>query len=307
MSNGLLRNSGPFAKLMFSAFIILASFLITLIGGLLLAIPVFGMSFMELVDAMTHITHPDYANLLKYFQVVQSIGLFVIPPFILGWFFSGNSFRYLKLERKVSWSTIIFTAVIMISAIPLINLTAYWNAQMSLPDFLGPVEEWMKQAEETAEELTKRFLQADDITDLFINIFVIAVIPAIGEELLFRGVIQRLFSEWTRSFHAGIWISAIIFSAMHLQFFGFLPRTLLGVLFGYMLVWSGKMWIPIAAHFVNNAVAVIVFYFIQRNRIAEDIETIGADPAQWYYVLISLGIFVLLLFAFRKRLKDRRL
>lgn len=292
---------------MFSAFIILASFLITLIGGLLLAIPVFGMSFMELVDAMTHITHPDYANLLKYFQVVQSIGLFVIPPFILGWFFSGNSFRYLKLERKVSWSTIIFTAVIMISAIPLINLTAYWNAQMSLPDFLGPVEEWMKQAEETAEELTKRFLQADDITDLFINIFVIAVIPAIGEELLFRGVIQRLFSEWTRSFHAGIWISAIIFSAMHLQFFGFLPRTLLGVLFGYMLVWSGKMWIPIAAHFVNNAVAVIVFYFIQRNRIAEDIETIGADPAQWYYVLISLGIFVLLLFAFRKRLKDRRL
>lgn len=305
MRDGLLADSGPFAKLMFSAFIVLACFLITLVAGVLLAVPIFGMGFMELIDSLSHITHPDYANLLKYFQVTQSIGLFVIPPFILGWFFGGNSFNYLKLDKTIGWGTIALTAVIMISAIPLINLMAHLNAQMSLPDFLGPVEEWMKETEQAAERLTETFLAADNLADLMVNILIIAVVPAIGEELLFRGVIQRLFSEWTRNHHAGIWISAIIFSAMHLQFFGFLPRTMLGVLFGYMLVWSGKMWIPIVAHFVNNAMAVTVYYFIQRKQLSEDVETIGADFGDWLFVILSLSFFVIFTVIFYHRQKHR--
>ena len=305
MRDGLLADSGPFAKLMFSAFIVLACFLITLVVGVLLAVPIFGMSFMELIDSLSNITHPDYANLLKYFQVMQSIGLFVIPPFILGWFFGGNSFNYLKLDKTIGWGTIALTAVIMISAIPLINLMAHLNAQMSLPDFLAPVEEWMKETEKAAERMIETFLAADTVTDLMVNILIIAVVPAIGEELLFRGVIQRLFSEWTRNHHAGIWISAIIFSAMHLQFFGFLPRTMLGVLFGYMLVWSGKMWIPIVAHFVNNAMAVTVYYFIQRNQVREDMETIGADPGDWLFVILSLTFFVILTVIFYHRQKHQ--
>ena len=304
MHEGILQKTGPFTKLIFSAFIILSSFLITLVGGLLLAIPVFGMGFMELVESLSNIAHPDYTDLLKYFQVVQSIGLFVIPPFILGWFFGGNSFKYLKINKKISWTTIIFTAVIMFSAIPLINLMAHLNTQISLPDFMSSLEEWMKQTEDSAQRLTEQFLKAETPSDLLVNIFIIAIIPAIGEELLFRGVIQRLFSEWTRSTHAGIWISAIIFSAMHLQFYGFIPRTMLGALFGYMLVWSGKMWIPITAHFVNNAVAVMVYYFIQRKQVSEDMETIGADPADWIYVVISLGIFMFLLIIFYRRVKQ---
>jgi uncharacterized protein len=306
MRDGLLANTGPFAKLMFSVFIILACFLVTLFGGLLLAAPLFGMGFTELLEGLTHITHPDYENLLKYFQVVQSIGLFVIPPFILGWFFGRDSWKYLQLDRGVGLKTIALTAVIMISAIPLINLLAHFNAQMSLPDFLAPVEEWMKETEEAAQRLTETFLAADTYTDLMLNILIIAVIPAIGEELLFRGIIQRLFSEWTRNHHAGIWISAIIFSALHLQFFGFLPRTMLGILFGYMLVWSGKMWIPITAHFVNNAMAVTVYYFIRKNQIGRDMETIGADPAEWLFVVLSFSLFLVFTFIFYHRQKRTR-
>ncbi len=304
MPVGILQKAGPFTKLMFSAFVVLSSFLITLVGGLVLAVPLFGMGFMELVESLSNITHPDYANLLRYFQAVQSIGLFVIPPFILAWLFSGNSFKYLKLNRKISWLTILYTAIIMFSAIPLINLIAHLNAQMSLPDFMSSIEEWMKQTEETAKRLTEQFLKAETPSDLLVNIFIIAIIPAVGEELLFRGVIQRLFSEWTRSNHAGIWISAIIFSAMHLQFYGFLPRTLLGALFGYMLVWSGRMWVPIIAHFVNNAIAVVVYYFIQSKQVSQEMETIGADPADWIYVIISLGLFIILLAIFYKRTKS---
>ncbi len=304
MGKGILQNTSPFTKLMFSAFFILASFLVALFGGLLLAMPIFDMGFMELVENMSNISHPDYANLLKYFQVVQSIGLFVIPPFILAWFFGGDTLRYLQLNKRISGRTIMLTTIIMISAIPLINLLAHLNTQISLPDFMSPIEDWMKQAEESAKQLTETFLRADTIADLLFNLFVIAVIPAIGEELLFRGVVQRLFAEWTRNKHAGIWISAIIFSAMHLQFFGFIPRMMLGVMFGYMLIWSGRMWIPITAHFVNNAVAVLVYFFIQKKQVSEDMETIGAEPGDWLYALLSLIFFVFFLTFFYRSYKN---
>jgi uncharacterized protein len=303
MREGILRDTGPFAKIMFSAFIVLSSFLVTLFAGLFLAVPVFGMGFMELIESLSNITHPDYANLLKYFQVVQSVGLFVIPPFLLGWFFGGNSIKYLRLNKKIRWITIVLTAVIMISAIPLINLMAHLNAQISLPDFMSSIEEWIRQTEDAARELTEKFLAAETPYDLLLNLLIIAVIPAIGEELLFRGVIQRLFSEWTRNPHAGIWITAIIFSAMHLQFYGFIPRTMLGVLFGYMLVWSGNMWIPITAHFVNNAMAVMVFYFIQRKQLSEEMETLGSEPAHWIYIILSLMFFLFFITAFYVRAK----
>lgn len=95
----------------------------------------------------------------------------------------------------------------------------------------------------------------------------IALVPAIGEELLFRGVFQRLFTEWFRNIHWGIWISAILFSAIHFQFFGFLPRLFLGVIFGYLLELTSSMWVPIVAHFVNNLTGVIIAFFISPDSV----------------------------------------
>ncbi len=288
MREGIFQQAGSFTKLIFSVFIIISCFFIAMIAGLAVAVPIFKMGFLEIIRTLSDPGHPDYIDLLKFFQVVQSFGLFIVPPFILGWFFSGNSFRYLMLNKKTGWQNSVLTVLVVASAIPLINYTAHLNTQISLPDFMSSIEEWMIQMEDTAQELIEKFVKADNLNALFLNILIIAVIPAIGEELLFRGVIQRLFTEWTKSAHAGIWISAVIFSAMHLQFYGFIPRTLLGVLFGYMLVWSGSIWIPVLAHFVNNAAAVTVYYFIQRNRIDENIESIGTNPGEWIYLLLSL-------------------
>ncbi len=305
MRNGPLQDTGPFVKLVFSAFIVISVFLITLVIGLVLAIPLFGLGLKELFDSLSNIAHPRYLDLLRYFQIVQSVGLFVIPPFILAWFFGGSVSGYLNMDRGISGRAAILTALLMLSAIPLINLLAWFNAQLSLPEALSGLEEWMKTTEETAETLIKRFLRVDTITGLFLNLVMIAVIPAVGEELLFRGIIQRLFSEWTRNHHLGIWIAAIIFSAMHLQFYGFLPRTVLGALFGYLLVWSGTMWVPVLAHFVNNAAAVFVYYFIHRNQLSEEIETIGAGEGDWIYALISMLVFLFFIVAFYKRERIR--
>jgi uncharacterized protein len=301
MRRGILEDSGAFAKLMFAGFIVIACFLITLVFGLILAMPIFGMGFMEMLDSLSNIAHPMYPDLLRYFQIIQSIGLFVIPSFLLAWFFGGNVLKYLQLHKGISWQTAVLTAVIMLSAVPVVNLVAHFNAGISLPESFSALEEWMKRTEESARNITELFLRADNIAALIFNLVLIAVIPAVGEELLFRGVVQRLFSEWTRNRHLGIWIAAIIFSALHMQFYGFLPRTMLGVLFGYMLIWSGRMWVPITAHFINNAAAVLVYYFIQQNQISETVETIGSEPKDWIYALLSLVFFLIFILYFYQR------
>jgi uncharacterized protein len=303
MRRGILEDSGAFAKLMFAGFIVIACFLITLFLGMILAMPVFGMGFMEMLDSLSNIAHPRYPDLLRYFQIIQSIGLFVIPSLLLAWFFSGNVFKYLHLHKGISWQTVFLTALIMLSAVPVVNLMAHFNAGISLPESFSALEEWMKRTEESAKNITELFLRADNTAALLFNLLLIAVIPAVGEELLFRGIVQRLFSEWTRNRHLGIWIAAILFSALHMQFYGFLPRTMLGVLFGYLLIWSGRMWVPIAAHFVNNAAAVLVYYFIQRNQISETIETIGSEPNDWIYVALSVVFFLIFIIYFFQREK----
>src|SRR5690606_12250217 len=165
---------------------------------------------------------------------------------------------------------------------------------------LSGMEEWMKNAEEQAEVLTEAFLKVDTTAGLMFNLFMIAVLPAIGEELLFRGVIQRIFTNWTRNHHWGIWISAILFSALHIQFYGFVPRMLLGVMFGYLLVWSGTIWLPILAHFCNNAFAVTAMYLIDNNVLDPGVEEIGSTSDSYYAVVLSVLMVTLFLWLIKK-------
>ena len=129
-----------------------------------------------------------------------------------------------------------------------------WNMNMEFPDFLKGVESWARDAEDKAAELTKAMTSFESVGDLVLGLIVIALLPAIGEELVFRGLFQNEFFRGSGNIHLSIWLAAIIFSAIHLQFYGFVPRLLLGALFGYLYYWSGSLLIPMFAHFVNNAI-----------------------------------------------------
>lgn len=302
MLRAVFRDMSPFSQLMFSVFIIIVSFLAFIVVSLVVAIPVWG------VDLMTSITTPDANNpqsiiILKYFQVVQALGVFIVPPFILAWLFQGEILVYLKLNKGVNFATLLLVALLSITAMPLINLTGELNSNLQLPEWLSGIETWMKNTEEKAAELTELFLKVDGIPGLLFNIFMIAVLPAIGEELLFRGVIQRIFTRWTLNSHWGIWIAAILFSALHMQFYGFIPRMLLGALFGYLLLWSGSMWLPIAAHFVNNAVAVIGMYMIDKGTIKPEFEEIGSTGDSVYLSVVSIAFVALLLWLIKREYK----
>ena len=302
-----LRGMKPFPQLMFSAFVILVSFLAFLFVSLIVAVPLFGLDSIINIPTINDLNNPGSIRVMKYFQVVQSIGLFIVPPLILGWLFYGKVSEYLHLNKSINATSIVLVLVLTFAAAPFINFIGEMNMKMILPEWLSGVEEWMQNTEEKAAQLTEAFLKVKGIGGLLFNLFMIAMLPAIGEELLFRGVIQRIFTRMTKNHHWGIWISAILFSSLHLQFYGFVPRMLLGVLFGYLLVWSGTMWLPIIAHFLNNAFAVIALYFVDNNLLSPKIEEYGATDDSYYLAAISLVLVLVFMFMIKKENKGKEL
>jgi hypothetical protein len=297
------RGMGSWSQLIMTAFIVLVSFLSLFILSILAGIPFVGLAEMMSIFSGGDMNNPSAIALLKYFQVVQSIGFFVLPPVIIGWLFSGNTANYLQLDRKINFNLILIAIGAILIVNPFISFIGQLNNEMSLPGFLSGVEEWMRRMEDQATALIDRFMDVETVGGLLFNLLMIAVIPAVGEEFLFRGVIQKIFTGMTHSHHGGIWISAFFFSALHMQFYGFVPRMLLGGLFGYMLVYSGSLWLPVISHFVNNALGVLFLYFETRGY--EGIEKVSALGEETIYILpaalISLFItFYLMLLLKRK-------
>ena len=207
---------------------------------------------------------------LKWLQFMQTTATFLLPPILCAWLWDEEHkpFRWLKMDVPVQWQNILLAVVIMICAVPGINLLADLNSRVELPKSLEFIEQILKSQEEAAAALTERFLQADNIGGLLLNIGLMALLPAFSEELSFRGTLQQIISkdqngkEQSTKVHLAIWITAFIFSAIHMQFYGFVPRMLLGAMFGYVFVWSGSLWVPITMHFVNNGLAVLVYYLM---------------------------------------------
>ena len=254
-----------------------------------------GMLGVGIIDAPSLSDFENKATIqsLKFLQAFSSIGIFTLPPFLFA-YLTNKSLNFISISRQ----QFVLTVGIMVFAFPLINALALWNEGLHLPSFLSDVEAWMRSAESQAMKITEAFLQVDTTWDLWINIVIIGVIPALGEELLFRGVIQKELFSRSGKIHLSIWITAFLFSAMHLQFLGFIPRFLIGGLLGYLFYWSGSIWLPILAHFVNNAGAVILTYFIAQRSISKDIETIGTADGQFtmlVFALLGLAMFMYLL------------
>lgn len=239
---------------------------------------------------------------LKWIQLSQTIALFLVPSLLVAYLVSKSPIKWLKLDTRPELKSALWAIGIMLVALPAINLLAHLNQQMVLPTWLSGVEEWMKSKEAEAEWLTKQFMSATTIGGLLVNLFLMAVLPALSEEITFRGVLQRLLSPKNSSLnsHLSIWLTAIIFSAIHMQFYGFIPRMLLGALFGYMFVWTGSLWVPMLMHFVNNGMAVLLYYIA--NRAAWDmdkVDAVGTGNTLWLGV-VSLVLTIVGIYMFRR-------
>lgn len=269
----------------------------------LIGLTLFSFLLFSLVSML--ITGGDFSSLtsLRLAQLLQSVGLFVLPPLVLAYVWSSTPSEWLHAHRRPELPVSLLVVLIMWSAIPAINLLGSLNQQIQLPESLAGLEASLKAMEAEAEALTKRLLTMNSVGEFLFTIGLVALIPAVGEELFFRGVIQKLIhTKWGP--HAAVWLTALIFSAIHFQFYGFVPRMMLGALMGYLLVWSGSLWYPIVAHFVNNATVVFFYFADQRGWIHFDLENFGGrETAIAGYVSIVVVSF--LLWVYRRNLMNR--
>lgn len=293
----LLADKKPISQLLvLLAFVFVSVFLFAILS-MVASVFLFKIDVFALGTLSTY-TQPNVINALKFMQFWQAIGLFIVPPIAWAYLVSTKKMELLGLNKKPNLIYIAIMMVLVIIGQPLINFFAELNQNLVLPDFMNGIEQWMKESEEQAAIITKVFLKMNGTFDLIINLLIIALLPAIGEELLFRGALQPLLLKTTKNKHVAIWLGAILFSAMHMQFYGFVPRMLLGAAFGYIYFWSGNLWLPILGHFINNGSAVVLAYFIGIEKLDNSAENIGGNSV--LMVLISVLFVSAIMWLFYK-------
>lgn len=194
-------------------------------------------------------------------MVIQNVGIFIIPAFITARIFNnGRTVQTLMLDKFPGWGHLGMMLLIYVASIPMMNSIIEWNEGIRLPESMAGIEQWLRAQEDMALQATELMMDINTVGQLIVVILTVGLLTGIGEELIFRGSIQRLMIENRVNVHVAIWVSAFIFSALHMQFYGFVPRMLLGVFFGYLVVYSGSLWLPILAHALNNTMATVTYY-----------------------------------------------
>lgn len=310
MARAMLEDAGLTTRLLVALMVIVFSFLLFSLLGSMLALVIFNVDPASVIQGNWDFSDRGTINMLTFLQTIQAVGLFIVPSLLAAWLFSSRPLRFLGFQRSPLAVTLLVGSLVLVAALPFINVLADWNNNISFPEPLKGVEHWMRMKEDQATALTEAFIKMDGPEDFWVTLLVVAVLPGIGEELLFRGVIQRMLTEWFRNVHLAIIVSAVLFSSMHFQFFGFIPRTLMGIWFGYLLVWSRSMWLPVTAHFINNGLAVVYYYLSGKGIIGPGLEHIGTEPDKVYLWILSAlvaGLMIWMVFVIEKKRPEHKL
>lgn len=257
---------------------------------------------MFLGNMVSKICGPNSLDSIYISSVIQNLVAFAATSFITVRCFSSDPIEFTGLKTGTTFRALAGIIIIYILTSPMINQIALWNQEFHLPDSMTGLENSLRGMEESAAAITKKMLDNPSMLNMVIAVLVVGILTGICEELLFRGCLQRILSR-SLSHHASIWISAFIFSAIHFQFFGFIPRLLLGAWFGYLLWWTGSIWTSIFAHSLNNSIVVIIFWLQARNIAVDNFNTIGtSDNGIPWVAILSFICFIMTIILFRKSL-----
>lgn len=245
-----------------------------------------GMITTFLFGKMTNV-----AAAYRISAVLQSVLVFITPALAVAMLTTRFPASLLAVDRLPSLKftlTAIFTLVV---SIPLMNIIINWNQNLTFPESMSGIVQTFKDLEAKSEDSINIMTSGNSAGILIVNIMIVGIFAGLGEELFFRGGLMRLLGG-VKSIgtHKAIWISAIIFSALHLQFFGFVPRMLLGVFFGYLLAWSGSLWLPILMHIINNSIIVTFEWINQTNGTDIDVNSIGTGSSTIDIIILTLSI-----------------
>ena len=255
--------------------------------GVILAKTFFGIS-AEALSTQLNFDNPDYLNITLLFSVLNALGMFLLPALTFASLISDDAYTYLRMNKQLK--TLIFglSLLLVLLSLPVINFTSAVNLMVELP-------EWMQQEEGKREQLIMAFLEQKSI---WLNLLVLAVVPAFAEEIFFRGVFQNLLLRLVKGrVHLAVILVALFFSALHIQFAGFLPRFFMGLLLGYLYVYSKSLWPCIVVHFLNNGFSVVLGALVVGNTSLEELEHLGEAVTLSTFIVfvISLALMVLVM------------
>lgn len=287
MQHPIIKKTTKFERL----FILLALIIIGLILG-----TVVGLAYVFITKS-----NPQDLNSLRFMQISSQLFTFVFPPIAYAFLVKEKPVNALGLKNvKILWF-LIGTAMIF-AIMPLNSILAEWNAGLKLPESLSALEQMMKQMQESASAMIEKFVSVDTIGGLMLNLFMIAGLAALGEELLFRSIIQTSLIKICKNAHVGILIASAIFSFIHLEFYGFVPRLILGMLLGYMFYFSGSIWVPMLMHFLNNGTVVLIYFLNNKDITNIDVDTFGQTSIP---ILIVSIVVMIVLFLFSIKYSDK--
>jgi membrane protease YdiL (CAAX protease family) len=283
----------------FGVFILLflGIFIVCNVLGIGIVALIYGLNTITAISTLD-ISTPHLVNALWILQLTGTTFPIFATSVFYAWVIARDPQDYLKVNFRFHWGLLLLVLLISVLSMPSIELLSNINQKMQLPHALKWLEDWMKDSEKSAQKITDAMLQMNTIWGMLLDLLLIGLVTAIVEEFMFRGVLQTIFVKWTKNVHAAVWITAILFSAFHLEFYGFLPRVMLGVLFGYFVAWSGSIWPAVWAHFLNNGTDVVLTYLFQHKIIPGD----PNDQHVFNYAgyAFSLLILLILLFIYRK-------
>jgi membrane protease YdiL (CAAX protease family) len=272
--------------------------------GFLIAIPFIDGRLLDFASLLEHpIGHPEIKVPLLILQSGATFFGLAVGPALVWWVYGRKKAWHLLRNSRLPAIIVLTTVAIVICFMMPDSVVIDWNSKFQFPDFLRGFGAWARKNEDIAEGLTTFLTTFESPGQFIFGFIVIAVLAGFSEELVFRGMLQSELFRATRNIHVAIWTSAFLFSALHMQFFGFVPRLLLGALFGYLYAWSGNLVVPMLAHMVNNGISVIVVYLHQQGKVNLDIE--NAEPAPWPAAILFAFFLFALLFFFKRFYRRR--
>lgn len=297
MPKSLHANHSPLSLLLILIILSMGTYLIAPMIFMSLGVEVLGISFEQFMNKIGQgATEPMEQMVLVLVQGLSSVLSFIIVPAIFVKKYEERILSHYFPARFIESNALALTLGLTFSMMAVNSMLIEWNMNVNFPDSLAASFDEM---EEHGRLMTEYLTDFHSLPYFLMVLVVVAVVPAIGEELLFRGLIQKYLQHIWKKPHIAIWVTAIFFSAFHMQFYGFVPRMVLGAFFGYLFYFSGNLWYASIAHFINNGFTLLMIYLFQQGIVEYDIE--GTETVSIWSTLIFAIIGAILFVLFRKQ------
>lgn len=293
MLSRFLRSAPPILQLLMLFLFASVSSLLFMSAGQLIGMQIWGINAFD-TELLSDYTNPDALACLKLVTMFYHLGFFILPSLIFAQRLSTPDSDFLMIRKRPDFVNTTLCVGAVLCTFFIINWLIHINEMIPLGGELG---QRLQELHQESITMSENMLSANGFGNLAFNLLVLAIIPAVGEELMFRGMFIKLLTRSTKNIHVGIWLTAILFGLIHLQFYNMLAIVFMGALFGYLLIWTGNIWVPILAHFLNNTVTVILSYLIYNEHLPEDF-----DMFQGNYISLAVSgvLFIVLLFVIHK-------